>query len=387
MDFSLTPKQQEVYDLVEELGRHQFASAAAQHDRDATLPLDNLAVLARHGLLGLTVGRDLGGHDSGVMGSDPLLYLLAIEQTARFCLATAQCLHIHCHGAHLIDRISEKSQRKRVLEPVVGDGALLNVTGSEPGQTARGFFNYSTVAARTQTGYVLNGKKAYATLASGVSYNIVFAGVDGMSPPDSHIGFLVPPGAAGLFIDKKSWDPMGMRGAASPNMLLTDCFVADENVIAPPGSIPRQRWQAKFQLSFAAQYVGAAQGIFDFLLRYLPKRGTTGDSYTQLRLGEIAIGIEAARCMMHRAAWLWQAKRTTEAEVYTIGAKRQAIESASVAMDKAARIAGPSAFTAAGEFSRMFRDLRVQTLHENPDKASGTVGRAHLGLEYDTTAR
>ncbi len=79
--------------------------------------------------------------------------------------------------------------------------------------------------------------------------------------------------------------------------------------------------------------------------------------------------------------------RGLEAEVYTIGAKRQAIERASIAMDKAARIAGPSAFTATGEFSRMFRDLRVQTLHENPDKASGAVGRAHLGLEYDTTAR
>jgi hypothetical protein len=37
--------------------------------------------------------------------------------------------------------------------------------------------------------------------------------------------------------------------------------------------------------------------------------------------------------------------------------------------------------------SRLVRDLRVQTLHENLDKTAATIGRAHLSQTYDTTAR
>ena len=56
-------------------------------------------------------------------------------------------------------------------------------------------------------------------------------------------------------------------------------------------------------------------------------------------------------------------------------------------MDKAAQIAGSSAFMADAPLARMFRDLRVQTLHENIDKSAATIGKYHLGQEFDTTAR
>jgi len=173
----------------------------------------------------------------------------------------------------------------------------------------------------------------------------------------------------------------------SPTLLLTDCFVEDANVLGTPGFFPRDRWQSRSHLGFAAQYLGGVEGIFDYLVEYLPKRGTAGDGYAQLRMGEIRIGIDSVRWLVYRAAWLWQQKDIVNAELFSLVAKHRAIENAITVMDKAAQIAGSSAFWADSVLARFVRDLRVQTLHENVDKTAVTLGKYHLGQAFDTTSR
>ena len=387
MDFEFTKAQRDVYEQVGALGREKFAKRAREYDTSATTPRDNLQDFFDAGLMGITVSEDMGGMGSGAMGTDPLLYLLAVEQTARYCLSTAHCFHIHCHGAHLVDQVGTKEQRERVLGEVVSKGAMLNATASEPGRTARGLYRLITEAEKVSGGYVVNGKKNYTTLADAVDYNILFAGIKGVPMPDGHIGFLFPKGVEGLTIEQGSWNPMGMRGSYSPTLLLNDCRIGDENVLGEPGFLPKEKWQARFHLSFAAQYLGASQGVFDFLGEYIPKRGTAGDEYAQLRMGEIRIGIESARWLIYRAAALWQRKDIEEAEMFSMLAKHRAIENAVTVMDKAAQIAGSSAFWADSDLALKFRDLRIQTLHENIDKSAATLGKFHLGQSYDVTAR
>lgn len=387
MDFAFSPAQWEVYEVVGELGREKFAPRAAEYDKDAVTPIENLRDLGEQGLLKLTISRDMGGMGSGALGEDPLLYLLAVEQTARYCLSTAQCLHIHSHGSHYVDNVCTDKQRENICGQVVAEGALLNATGSEAGRTRRGLYKLTTEAVRTQGGYVLNGMKNYATLADVAAYNVIFAGEPGVDPIEGHVGVAVPKGTKGLQVLEGTWDPMGMRGAVSPNIELIDCFVPDDYVLGQPGVYPKQRWQAKFHLGFAAQYVGATEGVLDFLQEYLPKRGTASEAYTQLRMGEIRIGTEAARWMVYRAAWMWTRGDHVAAELYSMQAKHRAIENAITTMDKAAQIAGSSAFLNSVPLSRYFRDLRIHTLHENLDKSAATVGKFSLGEEFDTTAR
>ena len=387
MDFEFTKQQQDVYDAVGALGKDKFAKRAHEYDVRAETPLENMKDFFDAGLMGMTISEDMGGMGSGAMGTDPLLYLLAVEQTARYCLSTSHCIHIHCHGAHLVDQVGTPEQRERILGGVMSRGDMLNATASEPGRTARGLYSLVTEAARVDGGYVVNGKKNYTTLGDAVAYNILFAGIKGVPMPDGHIGLLFPKGVKGLTIEEGSWNPMGMRASYSPTLLLDNCMIGDENVLGTPGFMPRDRWQARFHLSFAAQYLGGAQGVFDYLAEYIPKRGTAGDSYAQLRMGEIRIGIESARWLIYRAAALWQRKDIAEAEMFSMLAKHRAIENAVITMDKAAQIAGSSAFMADSPLALKFRDLRIQTLHENIDKSAATLGKYHLGQSYDVTAR
>jgi alkylation response protein AidB-like acyl-CoA dehydrogenase len=314
MDFEFTKKQQDVYDAVGALGKDKFAKRAREYDVRAETPIENMKDFFDAGLMGMTISEDMGGMGSGAMGTDPLLYLLAVEQTARYCLSTSHCIHIHCHGAPgRSGRHAGAAQR--ILGGVMSRGDMLNATAAS-GRTARGPLQPGhRVAARVDGGYVVNGKKNYTTLGDAVAYNILFAGIKGVPMPDGHIGLLFPKGVKGLTIEEGSWNPMGMRASYSPTLLLDNCMIGDENVLGTPGFMPRDRWQARFHLSFAAQYLGGAQGVFGLPFRIRSEarhgRGRVRNS-GWARSGSA----ESARWLIYRAAALWQRKDIAEAEMF-----------------------------------------------------------------------
>jgi alkylation response protein AidB-like acyl-CoA dehydrogenase len=387
MNFNFSQPQQDLYELVGYLAREHFAARAAASDEQGVLPVENLRDLYENGLLGLTISKAHGGGGSGVMGEDPLLYLLAVEQTARVDLSTAHCLHIHLHATHFIDQVCDDEQRKTLLAPVLERGALIGAVGSEPGRTARGVYKLDTTAQYVRDGVLLNGRKNYATLAPIAEYMIVFAALKDEPNPQGHLGVAVPRGTEGYDIIQGSWDPMGMKSAVSPDVSLDNCFVSKSLVIGKPGTYPQERWQARHYLSLAAQYLGACEGLFDSLTEYLPRRGTAGEQYTQLRLGEIRVLIDSMRWLIYRAAWLWSESDLQQAELFSLVARHQATQAATVIMDKAAQIAGSSALTGNGQFPRMMRDLRIHTLHSNVDKTAAIIGKYHLGQNFDITDR
>ena len=387
MDFRLTAEQQRVYDIVGELGRERFAKRARDYDVRAATPLDNLRDLYEGGLSKLTISKAFGGGGSGALGEDPLLSLLVVEQTARYCPSTAQCIHIHFNTCHTVDAIGTTEQKERLLRPVIEEGTWLNLTGSEPGRTARGLYALQTTAEEVEGGFRVTGLKNYATLAADVSHNLLYAVVKGRNMPEAHVGLIVKQGTPGMTIRHESWNPLGMRAAVSPEIELKDVFVSHHDQLGEAGQFQRDRWQAKSHLSFAQQYVGGCEGIFDILKDYLPKRGTAGETFTQLHLGEIRIAIDSARWLVYRAIGLWQEGDHAKAELFSMGAKHQAAAAASITLEKAAQIAGSSAFAEDAPLSRYFRDLRVQTLHNNIDQAAATIGKANLGQPFDVTAR
>ena len=386
MNFNFSKSQQDVYELVGYLAREHFAARAAVHDQGRRLPLENLADLHAHGLLGLTIAKDHGGLGSGVMGEDPVLYLLAIEQVARVDLSTAHCLHVHLHATHLIDQTCSAAQRRVLLDPVLAEGALIGAVGSEPGRAARGVYVLESVAHAIPDGVVLNGHKNYATLAGAAAFMVVFATLKDQPSIDGHLGVAVPRGADGVRI-VDHWDPVGMRAAVSPDLVLEDCFISNDLRVGLPGTYPRERWQARHYLSLASQYLGACEGVFDQLTKYLPRRGTAGDPYTQLRLGEARVAIDSVRWLIYRAAWLWAHGDLQQAELASLVAKHRATSAATLVMDDAAQIAGSSALMGDEPIARMLRDLRVHTLHSNIDKTAATIGKYHLGQNFDTTDR
>ena len=66
------------------------------------------------------------------------------------------------------------------------------------------------------------------------------------------------------------WDPLGMRGTVSRNLLFKDVFVPDDERLMPEGMYfqAAMRWPHMFA-TLSPTYMGIAQAAYDFTVQYL----------------------------------------------------------------------------------------------------------------------
>ena len=89
MEFRITDEDRALQELARRLAE-DFAARAAQHDRDATDPVENYAALRDAGFYGLNVPLALGGSGVGLLG-----WSLAAEELAQGCASTALSFNMH----------------------------------------------------------------------------------------------------------------------------------------------------------------------------------------------------------------------------------------------------------------------------------------------------
>jgi alkylation response protein AidB-like acyl-CoA dehydrogenase len=118
----------------------------------------------------------------------------------------------------------------------------------------------------------------------------------------------VPKDAPGVSFPGE-WDPMGMRGTVSRDMLLQEVFVPDDGEVLPPGLFGAM-YNAFPQLSpltFCATFLGLMQAAYDATIAYL--RGDLPGSpglHTDAAakgpgVAEMLFTLEAARALYYRA--------------------------------------------------------------------------------------
>src|SRR5260370_33282240 len=89
MEQCYAPRQQQFLDLARTLAA-EFATRAAEHDRDGSFPFENYERMKQTGYLGLSVPVELGG-----MGASLLEMCLAQERLAQGCASTALAVTMH----------------------------------------------------------------------------------------------------------------------------------------------------------------------------------------------------------------------------------------------------------------------------------------------------
>jgi len=273
----LTPLQRELIDRAAQLGRERFAPRAARHDRDASFPFDNYADLREAGLLGICVPESHGG-----LGADFATYVMVAAEIGRHCGTTALTWNMHVSSsmwsgfiADALDMSPEQRadhERCRAVhfERIVRRGKVYAQSFSEGGSAAAGKAPWGTVARKVDGGYVVNGRKIFASLAGAADVYGVLCTLDvpGATQRDS-MYLSVPAESPGITVSG-DWDPLGMRGTVSRNLEFKDVFVPDEARMMPEGLY----FQAatRFPHMFATlspTYMGLAQAAYDFTVQYL----------------------------------------------------------------------------------------------------------------------
>ncbi len=285
MDLQPSARQSELIATARRLARERFAPRAERHDREASFPFDDYADLRASGLLGLCVPARYGG-----LGADYETYCLVAEQLAQGNASTALTFNMHCLTMLMMGvladdmpmssaaRARHEKLRAAKFREVIEDGAFYGQPHSEPveqGETdtalRMGGRRFGTTARKVDGGYVVNGRKFFVSLAGSAPYFATPAIRLGDEPWIERTLYLqVPKDAPGVSFPG-DWDPMGMRGTVSRDMVLQDVFVPDDGEVLPPGLFGAM-YNAFPQLSpltFCATFLGLMQAAYDGALAYL----------------------------------------------------------------------------------------------------------------------
>src|SRR5260370_2154303 len=175
--FRLSDEQATIVATARELGQTVFAGRAAAYDREAKFPTENYRDLHRAGLLGIAIPKKHGG-----LGADYQTYAIAAAEIGRYCGATALTWNMHvCStlwSGPLADdldmdsptRAEHEHRRAGHYKPIVADGAVYSQPFSEGGAAAAGGVPFRTDAKPVKGGWIVNGKKIFASLSGHADY-------------------------------------------------------------------------------------------------------------------------------------------------------------------------------------------------------------------------
>lgn len=369
---------------------------AIEVDARGTFPHENLATLRQTGLLGICLPRNFGGAGVGPDG-DYAKFFEVNDRMGALCSSTAQILFVQNASLATLGLMATDEQLAYFADAVNGKGATFCYVGAEPTERftkdGRRIFS-ETVAEKTEGGWIVNGRKAFATGSMGASYVIFYCMPKGSDDAQQMMVMVLPIDAPGLTVID-SWDNIGQRATSSGMLEFRGCFVPNSMVLGKEGSFYESRVLGGiYQLGFAALLTGIAQGALDFTIDYVKNtlQPTVGyetaanELNIQIRVAEMATEVEASRALYFRAAALLQRVADGTATPFETmnaiyQAKTFATEMAVRTGAKLFQLCGARATSRRYGADRFWRDARTLSLHDNLDRQRGTIGRFVLGVE------
>jgi alkylation response protein AidB-like acyl-CoA dehydrogenase len=375
--YPLTDLQRELLEIAERLGREKFAPRAAHYDRTATFPFENYDDMREAGLLRICVPRQYGG-----TGADFATYAMVAAEIGRHCGATALTWNMHVCSTlwsgplsddldMTADQRAEHEKHRAVhFERIVQGGKIYAQPFSEGSAAAAGKAPFGTLAAKVDGGWVLNGKKIFASLSGAADYYGVLCTEDKPDRSMRDTLYMAVPADAPGFSITGDWDPLGMRGTVSRTLIMKDVFVPDEAQLMPRGVYYQaaSRWPHMFS-TLSPTYMGIAQGAYDFTVSYLrgevpgmPPVKRRMYATKQIAVAEMRIKLEQTRALWLRAAGEARVDPSKDERLRLYSAHYTIMENANDICRLAIRTCGGQSMLKTLPLERMYRDSRCGSL-------------------------
>ncbi len=361
MDFSFTEEQQELRNKVRHVAENQIAPIAEEADESPTVHAGLMAILANEGLLKYCVPEEYGGVGIRVMD----LCIIREELSRVSCQADTNFI-MQGLGSFPITLGGTDDQKAKYLPPIAKGESIAAFALTEP-HAGSDVISMKTEAKLDGDDWVLNGEKKFISQAGDASTYTVFAKTD---PEDGSRGlsaFIVEAGTAG-FDDSKRMDLMAAHPIGEPRW--TDCHVPQDNLIGERGRGLRLALGTldTFRTTVAAAAIGMAQAAYEASLDYAKNREMFGQTLsdfqaTQFKLADMAVALDAARLLAHRAAWLKDSGQESIIKEASF-AKLFGTETASRIINDAVQIHGGAGLEKGNRVERLYREVRALTIYE-----------------------
>jgi butyryl-CoA dehydrogenase len=303
MDFSLTEEQIALKESARRFAREVLKPIAEEIEASGEPVSTELRRrMASLGFLGVNVSESCGG-----LGLGNLEALMVLEEFAKVSSAVAFPVFESSVGpVRAIEHFANDALRSRVVPAVCKGEIVVAVSMSEPG-AGTALTDLRTRAEAKGDRIVINGTKRWCSGGGHSDGYVVYCRMSG------------DPGAKGIgavYVEKDTpgvtfgapEQLMGFRGIPSADIFFDDAAVPAENLIAPAGGF--RKLMEAFDLERCGNAVMAlaqAAGALEDVLVYVQERRQFGKPIVdfqavQLKLADMAMGVDAARLLIHRAA-------------------------------------------------------------------------------------
>jgi alkylation response protein AidB-like acyl-CoA dehydrogenase len=340
-----------------------ISRTAAKYDETGEFPFEHFDLLEREGYLKLVLPKEYGGDELSLYE-----ILLVQERLAQGSGSTALAVgwHLMTFFNLRFSRPWKEERFERLCRDVVEYGSVLNVFASEreAGNVMRGG-KLATVARKIRDGYVISGRKSFATLSPIVKHFTVLAYVE---DEDRIAEFLIEKNDAVTIVE--TWNAIGMRSTGSHDVELSNAFVEEDALLAYTDGPTSNRFTANssaYSLQIPAIYLGIASAARDFIIdyaenKYSPSLGNVISEapHVKQKIGEIEIHLSVARSLLYSLAEKWDSDVNLRTQlVKEVSITKYAVCNTAVkVVELAMNIAGGNALNKDLPLERYFRDVQ-----------------------------
>jgi alkylation response protein AidB-like acyl-CoA dehydrogenase len=372
MEFNLTEEQLAVRDAAREFAQKELLPGVIERDSGMIYPTEQIRMMGELGFLGMMVSPKYGGG-----GMDTMSYVLAMEEISKIDSSCSVVMSVNnslvCWGIEQFgsDFIKEKYLGKLATGEWIGAYCL-----SEP-EAGSDATSQRTTAIDMGDHYLLNGTKNWITNGNKASLHLVMAHSDRDKGSKGINALAVERDWPGVEIGAKE-DKLGIRASDTHSITYTDVKVPKENRIGEDGFGFKfaMRVLEGGRIGIASQALGIAAGAYELALAYAKERETFGKPIIDhqaiaFKLADMATEIEAARLLVHRAAWLKDLGKN-----YGLASSMAKVFASEVAMKttvEAVQIHGGYGYVKEYHVERLMRDAKITQIYEGTSEIQKVV--------------
>jgi len=366
--------EQAILDMINKWVENEVRPIAKEYDHEDKYPHELVEQMKELGLFGATVGQEHGG-----MGLPASIYAKIVMKVASAWMAPGGIFNSHLIQASAIERCGTDQQRKRFLPRMVTGEMRGGIALTEP-NAGTDLQAIRTTAVKDGDDYIINGAKTWITNSLNGNSLAVLVKTDPNAVP-AHKGtsmFIVETkDEQGNFKDGISVSKMKKLGYRA----IDTCEVVFENVRVPAANLVGEQEGNGFvqavgglelgRINIAARGAGIAQGATELAVRYSQERETFGKPICkhqaiQLKLGEMATQVEAAKLLIEQAAAKYDANERCDMEAGM--AKYFGSEAGVFCSNEAMRIFGGYSYSVEYDIERYYRDAMLMCIGEGTNE-------------------
>ncbi|WP_255194467.1 acyl-CoA dehydrogenase [Natronobeatus ordinarius] len=375
MDFTLSPEQEQIRDMVAEFVDEEIVPVASEIDHDDEFPHDLVAEMGELGLMGMPFPEEYGG-----AGLDYHSYAIGLEEISRGSggIGTIVAAHISLAG-NMLYEFGDEAQKEQYLTPLA-EGIDVGAFALSEAGAGSDVPAMDTTAERDGDEYVLNGGKLWISNGSVADTVTVFAKTDPDAGNKGISSFIVRPDEDDGFYVEGTEEKLGDKGCPTAELRFDDLRLSEDRLLGEEGDgfVQALKTLNGGRITIAARSIGIARAAFEEARDYASEREQFGQPIGEFqsikhKLADMDTKIQAAKLLMHKAA-----DNKIRGEDYikeAAQAKLYASEVSREVANEGIQIHGGYGYTKDFPAERFYRDAKLNEIYEGTSEVlRNTIG-------------